>query len=117
MNTHQKKSPVVADVTVSSSGCELFLLASWFPVDLARKKWEFSWEMAGEVSGQRQAMVALMASARCLHPGKPELSGCFAAVEFQTPVVGAAATSSPLYRQREQVSELRLTAGPRPDGR
>jgi len=50
-------------------------------VDLARKKWEFSWEMA-EVPGQRQAMVARMVSTRCLHPGALELSGCFAAVEL-----------------------------------
>lgn len=51
-------------------------------MDLAREKWEFSWEMAGEVPGQREAMVALVASTCCLYPGAPELSSCFAAVEL-----------------------------------
>ena len=51
-------------------------------MDLARKKWEFSWEMAEDVPGQRQAMVALMASTHCLLSGAPELSSCFATVEL-----------------------------------
>lgn len=51
-------------------------------MDLAKKKWEFSWEMAEEVPGQRQVMVALMATTRCPLCRAPELSGCFAAAEL-----------------------------------